>query len=86
MKSLRALYRIGVGPSSSHTMGPERVDSSASTDRLIVTGDTLALLENRRAARFLKDNTDYTLEGDTMTLSGHLGSELNGGLVCKRAD
>lgn len=25
MKSLKALYRIGVGPSSSHTMGPERI-------------------------------------------------------------
>lgn len=50
-------------------MGVLRVDSSASTDRLIVTGDTLALLENRRAARFLKDNTDYTLEGDTIVVT-----------------
>lgn len=25
MKSLKALYRIGVGPSSSHTIGPERI-------------------------------------------------------------
>lgn len=50
-------------------MGVLRVDSSASTDRLIVTGDTLALLENRRAARFLKDNTDYTLEGDTIVIT-----------------
>ena len=25
MKSLKALYRIGAGPSSSHTMGPERI-------------------------------------------------------------
>lgn len=25
MKSLKALYRIGTGPSSSHTMGPERI-------------------------------------------------------------
>lgn len=24
MKSLRELYRIGIGPSSSHTMGPAR--------------------------------------------------------------
>ncbi|MDE6524006.1 MAG: hypothetical protein K2L66_00460, partial [Paramuribaculum sp.] len=24
MKSLRELYRIGTGPSSSHTMGPRR--------------------------------------------------------------
>ena len=24
MKSLRELYRIGVGPSSSHTMGPQK--------------------------------------------------------------
>ena len=51
-------------------MGVLRVDSSASTDRLIVTGDILALLENRRAARFLKDNTDYTLDGDTIVITG----------------
>ena len=50
-------------------MGVLRVDSSASTDRLIVTGDILALLENRRAARFLKDNTDYTLDGDTIVIT-----------------
>ena len=24
MKSIRDIYKIGVGPSSSHTMGPER--------------------------------------------------------------
>ena len=30
-------------------------------------------------------STTFTLEGDTLTLSGQLGSELNGDLVCKRA-
>lgn len=50
-------------------MGVLRVDSSASTDRLIVTGDISDLLGNRRAARFLKDNTDYTLEGDTIVIT-----------------
>ena len=30
--------------------------------------------------------TTFTLEGDTLTLSGQLGSEFNGDLVCKRAD
>lgn len=50
-------------------MGVLRVDSSASTDKLLVTGDISDLLGNRRAARFLKDNTDYTLEGDTIVIT-----------------
>ncbi|WP_228300439.1 serine dehydratase beta chain [Pusillibacter faecalis] len=27
MKSIRELYKIGKGPSSSHTIGPERADA-----------------------------------------------------------
>ena len=26
MKSIREIYKVGKGPSSSHTMGPERAD------------------------------------------------------------
>ena len=29
MKSIREIYKIGKGPSSSHTMGPERAAESA---------------------------------------------------------
>ena len=42
MKSIRDLYKIGKGPSSSHTMGPERAarrfkEKSPQADRFLVT-------------------------------------------------
>ncbi|MDE5838498.1 MAG: serine dehydratase, partial [Paramuribaculum sp.] len=42
MKSIRELYRIGTGPSSSHTMGPRRAsqifaEKNPSADRFEVT-------------------------------------------------
>lgn len=52
-----------------------RVDLNLSADKLIVTGDISTLLENRRAVRFLKDNTKYTLESDTIVIS--VGDSLN---------
>ena len=42
-------------------MGVLRIDSNIADNQLIVTGDVGQLLESRRATRFLKDNTDYTL-------------------------
>ena len=42
MESLKELYRIGTGPSSSHTMGPERAahrfkEKYPQADRFLVT-------------------------------------------------
>ena len=42
MKSIRDIYKIGKGPSSSHTMGPERVarifkEENPDAERYVVT-------------------------------------------------
>ena len=42
-------------------MGILRVDANAADNRLIITGDISQLIDSRRAMRFLKDNTNYTL-------------------------
>ena len=42
-------------------MGAIRIDSDSLGERLVVTGDVESVLASRRAARFLKDNTGYTL-------------------------
>ena len=50
-------------------MGILRIDSNTADNRLIVTGDVEQLLESRRAARFLKDNTDYILSDGVIFIS-----------------
>ena len=46
-----------------------QIDSNKSENKLIITGDVESVLSNRRAARFLKDNTNYSLDNDTMTIT-----------------
>jgi len=50
-------------------MGVLRIDSNIADNRLTVTGDVGQLLESRRAARFLKDNTNYTLSDGVVYIS-----------------
>lgn len=50
-------------------MGLLRIDSSSADSRLIVTGDVGQLLGSRRAARFLKDNTDYILSDGVLSIA-----------------
>ena len=45
------------------------IDSNITENRLIVTGNLAQLLENRRAARFLKDNTNYTLFDGSISIT-----------------
>ena len=58
MKSLTELYRIGLGPSSSHTMGPRfaaqafraTLPSAAARVRVTLCGSLAMLPEERRPA------------------------------------
>ncbi|OJU09165.1 MAG: helicase SNF2 [Clostridiales bacterium 43-6] len=50
-------------------MGILHIDSNTADNRLIVTGDVGQILESRRAARFLKDNTDYILSDSVIYIS-----------------
>lgn len=50
-------------------MGVLRIDSNTAEQRLIVTGDIGLLLKSRRATRFLKDNTDFALSDDVISIS-----------------
>jgi len=49
-------------------MGKIHVDSNSANNQLFVTGDINLILENRRAARFLKDNTQYTIQDGIITV------------------
>lgn len=50
-------------------MGLIHIDSNNAEERLIITGDVEFILANRRAARFLKDNTDYTISDGVISIS-----------------
>jgi len=50
-------------------MGALRIDSNLAENRLLVTGEVGQLFANRRAVRFLKDNTDYTLSDNVVYIS-----------------
>jgi len=56
-------------------MGIIYVDSNPKTDTLILSGDVNQILENRRALRFLKDNTEYTTTDGTIVI--RVGGEIN---------
>jgi len=49
-------------------MGVIRIDSDKAGKRLMVTGDVESVLASRRAARFLKDNTDYTVSDGVISV------------------
>ena len=50
-------------------MGVLFIDSDSSTEELVITGDVPALFANRRAYRFLKDNTTYIQKEDSLIVS-----------------
>ena len=61
MESLRELYKIGYGPSSSHTMGPERAarlfkEKYSEADKFVVT------LYGSLALTGVGHRTDYIVE------------------------
>lgn len=45
------------------------IDSDAGENRIIVSGDIEILMRNRRALRFLKDNTDYVINDNSIVMS-----------------
>ena len=49
MESLKELYRIGTGPSSSHTMGPERTALKKNTRRQTVFSSLCTVRSPKRA-------------------------------------
>lgn len=52
-----------------------RIDSEKDNNKIIVSGAIDQLLGNRRALRFLKDNTNYILSNNTITFD--IGDNLN---------